>query len=138
MSTGIDAAAGLPLEQYLERMRSLATLGQQGTQTQSPSTLQIIAGLGSMGLGAFSAPAGGTSAASGLAAAFGGSDRRIKTDIEKIGEDPRGFGLYSYRYVWDEPGVRRTGVMAQEVAEIIPEAVHTHELGFLVVDYGAL
>jgi hypothetical protein len=137
MSTGIDAAAGLPLEQYLERMRSLATLGQTGTQTQSPSTLQIIAGLGSMGASMFSAPAGGTSAATGLAAAFG-SDRRIKTDIEKIGEDPRGFGLYTYRYVWDEPEVRRTGVMAQEVALVIPEAVHTHELGFLVVDYGAL
>jgi hypothetical protein len=136
MSTGIDAAAGLPLEQYLERMRSLATLGQTGTQTQSPSTLQIIAGLGSMGASMFSAPAGGTSAATGLAAAF--SDSRLKTDVEQIGADPRGFGVYSYRYVWDSPATRHVGVMAQEVAPIVPAAVHTHPSGFLMVDYGAL
>lgn len=42
----LDATSGLPLEQYLERMRSLATLGQKGTQTATPSPLQTIAGLG--------------------------------------------------------------------------------------------
>lgn len=138
MSAPLDAASSLPLEQYLERMRNLATLGQEGTQTTtaSPSTLQIIAGLGSMGAGMFSAPAGGTSAAAGLSAMF--SDRQLKTDIEPIGEDPRGFGVYSYRYVWDEPGTVHVGVMAQEVAHVVPEAVIRHPSGFLMVDYGAL
>jgi hypothetical protein len=138
LSAPLDAASSLPLEQYLERMRSLATLGQQGTSTTtaSPSTLQILAGLGSMGAGMFSAPAGGTSAAAGLSAMF--SDERLKTDIERLGDDPRGFGVYSYRYLWDDPGSRRVGFMAQEVARAVPAAVLTHPSGFLMVDYGAL
>jgi hypothetical protein len=136
MAGQADAMASLPLEQYLERMKGLATLGQQGTTTQTPSALQIAMGIGSMGLGAFGAPAGGTSAASGLAAAF--SDRRLKTDVEQIGTDPRGFGVYEFRYLWDEPGTRRTGVMADEVAPILPTAVGVHPSGYLMVDYGAL
>jgi hypothetical protein len=127
------------LQEYLRSISGMAGLGSTGTSTttSSPSALQMIAGLGSMGLGAFGAPAGGTSAAAGLAAMFP-SDRRLKTDIEHLDDDPRGFGIYAYRYVWDEPGARRIGVMAQEVADIIPAAVHVHPSGWLMVDYGAL
>lgn len=49
----LDAAGSLPLEQYLERMRSLATLGQKGTQTTTGSPLQTIAGLGLTAAGMF-------------------------------------------------------------------------------------
>lgn len=136
MASSLDATSSLPLEQYLERMRGLATLGQQGTQTTTPSALQTIAGLGLTGAGLFSSPAGGTSAASGLSAMF--SDRRLKTDVEQVDTDPRGFGVYSYRYLWDEPGTRRAGVMADEVAPILPAAVLAHPSGYLMVDYGAL
>lgn len=136
MAGQVDATSSLPLEQYLERMRGLATLGQQGTQTTTPSALQTIAGLGLTGAGLFSSPAGGTSAASGLMAML--SARGLKTDVELEGLDPRGFGIYSYRYVWDEPGTRRTGVMADEVASVVPAAVLTHPSGYRMVDYGAL
>lgn len=136
MAGSVDATSGLPLEQYLERMRGLATLGQQGTQTTTPSALQTIAGLGLTGAGLFSSPAGGTSAASGLAAMF--SDRRLKTDVEQVDTDPRGFGVYEFRYLWDKPGTRRAGVMADEVAPILPAAVLVHPSGYLMVDYGAL
>jgi hypothetical protein len=42
----LDAAANLPLEQYLERMRNLSLLASKGTQTSTPSTMQTLAGLG--------------------------------------------------------------------------------------------
>ena len=65
-----------------------------------------------------------------------GSDRRLKRDIRRIGR--RGpFTLYEYRYVWDRPGIRRRGYMAQEVARILPAAVH--RLGrWLMLDYALL
>ena len=120
MAPAIDATQGLPLEQYLERMRNMATLAQQGTSktTQRADPVQTIAG-------------------TALTAASLFSDRRLKADVTRIGDDPRGFGIYAYRYVWDEPGTVRTGVMAQEVAPIVPEAVGEHA-GWLTVDYAAL
>lgn len=65
------------------------------------------------------------------------SERRLKADIKRVGSDPRGFGIYQFRYLWDEPDVRRVGVMADEVAHI-PGAVIMHPFGFAMVDYGAL
>jgi hypothetical protein len=62
------------------------------------------------------------------------SDRRLKSNIVKIGEDPRGFGLYEYD-IFDR---RERGVMADEVEKIIPEAVITAEDGYKRVNYGAL
>lgn len=57
------------------------------------------------------------------AAPFFFSDRRLKTDIERIGTLPSGLGLYQYRYVWGGPV--QTGVMADEVKAWKPEAVIT-------------
>jgi hypothetical protein len=69
---------------------------------------------------------------------FQTSDRRLKTDIDRIGSDPRGFGVYAFRYLWDDADVRRVGVMADEVARVMPEAVAMHPAGFLTVNYGML
>ena len=68
---------------------------------------------------------------------IGTSDRRLKTDIEPAGER-NGHAWYTYRYVWDDVGTVRGGVMAQEVMATHPEAVLTHPLGFLMVDYSKL
>jgi hypothetical protein len=68
---------------------------------------------------------------------IGPSDIRLKADIEPMGER-NGLAWYSYRYVWDEPGTIHEGVMAQEVIETHPDAVITHPLGFLMVDYSKL
>ena len=62
------------------------------------------------------------------------SDRRLKSNIERIGTHPRGFGLYRYEIF----GEKREGVMADEVEKVIPEAVLTHPTGFKMVDYGKL
>jgi hypothetical protein len=60
------------------------------------------------------------------------SDRRLKRDIRKVADDPRGFGWYAFRYLWsDTPQV---GVMADEV----PHAAFTLPSGFMMVDYARL
>ena len=64
------------------------------------------------------------------------SDRRLKTDIEKIGEREDGLGVYVYRYLWSP--VRYIGVMAQEVLKVKPEAVIHTPSGYMAVNYGAL
>lgn len=63
------------------------------------------------------------------------SDRRLKTNIQRIGTHNLGIGLYSWDYVWGEPGV---GVMADEVEKVRPDAVLTHSSGYKMVNYGAL
>lgn len=68
------------------------------------------------------------------AAALSKSDVRLKSNIVKVGDDPRGFGIYDY----DIEGRRERGVLAQEVQPIVPEAVATMDDGFLGVKYGVL
>jgi hypothetical protein len=62
------------------------------------------------------------------------SDRRLKSNIVQIGVHPIGVGIYEY----DIFGGRQIGVMAQELAQVMPEAVHMHPSGYLMVDYGRL
>jgi len=54
----------------------------------------------------------------------------------RLGELPNGLALYRYRYVWDETVY--VGVMAQDVAQVAPEAVLRGDDGYLSVDYGRL
>ncbi len=60
------------------------------------------------------------------------SDRRLKTNIQEIGMMANGLKLYSFDYVWGESS---TGLMADEVADLMPEAVSEGPGGFLMVDY---
>lgn len=64
------------------------------------------------------------------------SDRRLKTDVVRIGTHADGFGIYRFRYIWG--GDAQVGVLAQEVAAIRPDAVVRGADGFLRVDYKAL
>jgi hypothetical protein len=65
------------------------------------------------------------------------SDVRAKTDIVAI--EPRsGRNWYRFRYVWDDPGTVREGVMAQEILETDPHAVGRHPTGYLMVNYGEI
>jgi hypothetical protein len=65
------------------------------------------------------------------------SDRRLKTDIEKVGETDEGLGKYIYRYIWDRPDTKRLGVMADEVEKIYPHAVQELD-GYKLVNYGLI
>lgn len=66
-------------------------------------------------------------------AAILASDRRLKSNIVRIGTHPLGIGIYEY----DIFGHRDIGVMADEVLTVKPEAV-IQGPGYLMVDYGAL
>jgi len=57
------------------------------------------------------------------------SDRRLKTDIQRVGQTDAGTPIYTYRYIWGGPV--QMGVMAQDV----PEAQVPDPSGFLRVDY---
>lgn len=73
------------------------------------------------------------------AAATVASDRRLKTDIVKLGEESDGLGVYQYRYVTDAPDAPlRQGVMADEVARYRPWALGETRNGFATVNMGAL
>ena len=76
-------------------------------------------GLGNLGVAAYSA---------GLF-----SDRRLKSNILEVGEHG---GLKIYEY--DIFGHRERGYMADEVAQLYPEAVHKDPSGYLKVDYDAI
>lgn len=62
------------------------------------------------------------------------SDMRLKTNITKVGTRPDGLGVYQFQYIWG--GDLCTGLMAQEVLEVYPDAVVEMDNGFLAVDYG--
>lgn len=64
------------------------------------------------------------------------SDRRLKRDIVKVGDDPRGFGVYEFSYKAN-PDLRWRGVMADEIEAVDPEAVV--DMGsYKAVNYGRL
>ena len=73
---------------------------------------------------------------SGVAPPIVRSDRRLKTDIARIGTTAHGLPLYRYRY----KGFSRAyeGVMAQDVVKVMPEAVIKIPFGIMLVDYGML
>lgn len=70
----------------------------------------------------------------GLLSAVKFSDRRLKSNIVRVGTHPIGVGIYDY----DINGHRERGVMAQELEQVMPEAVLTAHNGFKMVNYGML
>jgi hypothetical protein len=76
----------------------------------------------------------------GLAGGLGGalinkySDRRLKSNIVRVGTHPLGIGVYEY----DIFGGRERGVMADEVEKVKPEAVLLQPNGYKMVNYGIL
>ena len=71
-----------------------------------------------------------------------GSDARLKENVQRVGTHPLGIGLYLFDYrpaFRDVHGHgRRFGVMADEVLDVLPDAVSRDAAGFLHVDYAAL
>jgi uncharacterized caspase-like protein len=64
------------------------------------------------------------------------SDIRLKEDIVPLGRTRDGLQIYRYRYIGDD--TYYVGVMAQEVAERLPDAVTRGKDGYLRVDYARL
>jgi len=66
----------------------------------------------------------------------GGSDIRMKEDIEQVGVSPDGHKIYEFNYI-GKP-TRYRGAMAQEVVKIDPMAVAIRKDGYLGVYYGKI
>jgi hypothetical protein len=113
-------------------------LGQlSGLAGQGLNAGQLITGAGQQ-----STSSGGSKGAiGGIGKAIGGiasifSDRRLKTDIEKISEDPDGLGWYRFRYIGGD--TVHEGTMADEVAKLRPWALGPEIGGYSTVYYEAL
>jgi hypothetical protein len=64
------------------------------------------------------------------------SDKRLKTDVVRVGQLNNGLPLYRFRYVWSSDIY--VGVLAQEVLPVVPYAVIVGEDGFMRVNYAML
>lgn len=79
------------------------------------------------------------SAAAQVGSAAAMSERRVKRDIVKLGEEADGLGVYRFNYLWDAPDEpARFGVMVDEVERIRPWALGPEIDGVMTVNYGAL
>ncbi len=64
------------------------------------------------------------------------SDARLKTDITQVGITHMGLPLYQFRYIGGDAVFE--GVMAQDVAKVMPQAVVPFKFGYMAVDYAQL
>ena len=103
-----------------------------GTQTQTTSDpMGTMTGLLGAGLGT-------AGAAGGFGKLFS-SDARVKNINGQVGETPDGLPLYDFTYKDDPTGTPQVGPVAQEVAQVRPDAVGpTAPDGTMSVDYGKL
>ena len=120
-----QSLVGIPLDAANQYASGIQGLWGNNLNT----TTKTSASLGSM-LGS------ALSAASSLKSLGAFSDRALKVDIRKVGEEEDGLGRYQWRYIWGGPV--QEGVMADEVASIRPWAMGPMRGGFATVDYGAL
>jgi hypothetical protein len=89
--------------------------------------------------------AGATGSAEGSGSAnpfMATSDRRAKENIVRIGDHPLGMGLYLFDYrpeFREQWGAgRQFGLMADEVEQVLPEAVSVNPDGYKQVNYAML
>jgi hypothetical protein len=136
-----SGAAGKAMEQYRQGLAS----------TYYNNWLSQLENLGRLGLGGGSlvANAGQTSKGSSSTGNMGTdlfaimsaiSDRRLKTNIKKVGEASDGLGLYEWNWRADPNGPTVRGVIADEVEKLRPWAFVKGFVGGVYdgVNYGAL
>jgi hypothetical protein len=129
--------ASTKLNEYLGNVLNLSQLGTQ----QGLGAGQLVTSAGQYSKGQSTSSGSGSESTGGLGKAIGFglslfSDRRLKADIVKLGEEPDGLGRYRYRYVWDE--TPREGVMADDVASLRPWALGPVIEGYRTVRYDLL
>ena len=74
----------------------------------------------------------------GSIASIASSDIRVKEDVEQVDVSPEGYKVYEFNYKNDTTNTRYRGVMAQDVVNINPMAVHIRDDGYFAVDYAKL
>jgi hypothetical protein len=129
---GAQAQIGAGTLEQQTQQAGLAALYNQFQQQQAYpfQVAQFLANIAE-GTGALS---GSTTTATQPTSWFG-SDRRLKKNIERIGETDEGLPIHKFEYKGDPAGQKHIGFMADEVEKIHPEAVGIHPSGFKMVDY---
>lgn len=111
---------------------SVAGVGQ--VQKGVDPVLEMLLGAAGSGAMAFGTAPAGSMMGPALPAAAALSDRRLKSNIRRIGTHSLGIGIYEY----DIAGRHDVGVMADEVLRVKPSAVVVGPGGYLMVKYGEL
>lgn len=124
------------IQALLQYLTGQAAIPQSGAQSYASSIGQLLGNSQTQ----TSTPSAGSSIMSGLGTAASiaslFSDRRLKTEIEKVGEYADGLGKYVWRYIWGGP--KHEGVMADEIATLRPWALGPVIAGYATVDYSRL
>lgn len=113
MGTGVNVAAA----PVYAAVNDQAQAAQQQYQNQGSLMGSLLGGLGTLGGAAISK----------------WSDRRLKRDIQQIGQAANGLMLYAFSYLWSK--LPEIGHMADEVIELYPNAVGIAPNGYAFVDY---
>lgn len=143
VSQGILNAQPQAAQQLSQMAQTLASLGLN--QQQIAAALLSMTGQHQLGVRGQDVAEGGQwkqmlgdiaqGAGQIAGAAIYKSDRRLKTDIELVGEE-NGHKTYRFRYFGDDR--KFIGVMADDVLKKDQEAVSVDDDGFLCVDYGRI
>jgi len=123
--------------------KALVNYGNEMSNTYANDYLKNLLGLSGIGLqaGGVLANSGQTSKSSsnngGLGSFIGAilSDIRLKENIKHWFALPSGLNVYTYNYRFDKTKTKHTGVMAQEVERIMPEAIGPTFNGYKTVNY---
>jgi hypothetical protein len=133
MGLGLDAiGAGRPqlfdvgsaLNLGAAQRQNIVNANAANAQARASYSSGLFSGLGGLAQGVGSAAA--------AAIPFMMSDKRLKTDIEKVGKTDAGLPIYTYKYKGDNK--TQMGVMAQDVEKKNPKAVKEVG-GFKAVNY---
>jgi hypothetical protein len=108
-----ERQANAPWESFERYLSSLGNISNMTNPGAGAAALQQGPGAGQQAFGNLMQLGG---LGLGAASVFGWSDRRLKTDIEPVGN-----GLYRWRYIWGGPLYE--GPMAQDVQAVAPELV---------------
>ena len=130
-------------EQMINLTNLLGGLAGLGTSTtfqnqSSGFTSQGFAG----GASPFSQMVGAGAAVAPFIPGFGSSDIRLKTNIKQVGKLDNGIKLYTWKWTAEAKKIVNNqpeyGVIADEVQDIMPEAVIRGSDGYLKVNYAAI
>ena len=119
-------------------MQGAGGLMMQGANAQMQGLGQVLSSQSSLYESGMNNQAQMMSAGIGMAGGMmGGSDRRLKSNIEFVGVDEATqLNIYEFNYKGSDTLYQ--GVMADEVIVDFPEAVEESEHGFKMVNYGKL
>ena len=154
MSTGAGLGSGTVSQQYQQmlQMQQAGLMSKVQDQQTVSNYMNYLNQGGQYQLGQYQALLGGQAqqnaqgaaqsqgygqmaAMAAMAAMMMMSDRRLKTDIKELDTLSDGTPVYTFRYKGDD--TYRIGVMAQDILETHPDAVHVID-GYYCVDYSKM